>query len=128
MIRFFAVTVAGVVIDIAVAYGLATALGVRLWLAASIGFGVAAGFNYVAHQLWSFRAGERALSAERAAKYGGAALAVLAVRVAVVAALDRLLGGDLALLILIGGAGVSFFVNFALSKFIVFAAPAQEAS
>ena len=54
--------------------------------------------------------------------YGGTALATLAVRVAIVAALDRVLADDLALLILICGAGGSFCVNFALSKFVVFAA------
>ncbi len=125
--RFFAVTVAGVVIDIAIAYALATQLGVPLWLAATIGFVTAAACNYVAHQLWSFRAGPRALSAMRAAKYAGAALATLAVRVAIVALLDRVLADDLALGILICGAGGSFFVNFALSKFVVFT-PAPPAS
>lgn len=128
LVRFFTVTVLGVVIDIAIAYALATQLGVPLWLAATIGFVTAASCNYVAHQLWSFRDGPRALSAVRAVKYAGAALATLAVRVAVVALLDRASGGDLALLILICGAGVSFFVNFGLSKFIVFANRAQEAS
>lgn len=128
LVRFFTVTVLGVIIDIALAYALATQLGVPLWLAATIGFATAASCNYVAHQLWSFRTGPRALSAVRAAKYAGAALATLAVRVAVVALLDRALGGDPALLILICGAGVSFFVNFGLSKFLVFADRAQEAS
>ena len=128
LVRFFTVTVLGVIIDIALAYALATQLGVPLWLAATIGFVTAASCNYVAHQLWSFRTGPRALSAVRAAKYAGAALATLAVRVAVVALLDRALGGDPALLILICGAGVSFFVNFGLSKFLVFADRAQEAS
>ncbi|MDP4604967.1 MAG: GtrA family protein [Erythrobacter sp.] len=120
--RFFAVTVLGVVIDIAIAYALATQFGVPLWLAATIGFVTAAGCNYIAHQLWSFRAGPRALSAVRAAKYAGAALMTLAVRVAIVALLDRVLADDLSLAILICGAGGSFFMNFALSKFFVFAA------
>ncbi|NJR12589.1 GtrA family protein, partial [bacterium] len=50
MIRFFFVTVAGVIIDIAIAYALAAQLGVPLWLAATIGFVTAASCNYIAHQ------------------------------------------------------------------------------
>jgi putative flippase GtrA len=122
--RFFAVTVLGVVIDIAIAFGLASLAGVPLWLAAAIGFALAASANYVLHQTWSFRSGSRSLSAGRAARYAGVALATLGVRVAVVAALANALGpqpGDLlALAILICGAGVSFFVNYALSRALVF--------
>lgn len=127
LIRFFAVTVLGVVLDIAIAYALAVHFGLALWLAATIGFVMAASVNYVAHQLWSFRAGPRQLSASRALKYAIAALATLAARVAVVALLDRALGGEPGLLILICGAGVSFFVNFGLSKFVVFAKRPHEA-
>lgn len=58
-------------------------------------------------------------------QYAGVALATLGVRLAVVAVLDRLVAnsgdGAIALAILICGAGVSFFVNFALSRWIVFA-------
>ncbi len=126
--RFFAVTVVGVLIDIALAYALAAYFGMPLWLAASIGFVTAASFNYVAHQLWSFRNGPRQLSADRAFKYAGAALATLVARIAVVALLETLWGGEPALLILILGAGVSFFVNFTLSKFVVFADRTREAS
>ena len=128
LIRFFAVTVVGVVLDIAIAYWLATRFGVPLWLAATIGFVMAASFNYIAHQLWSFRDGSRQLSALRALKYAGAAGATLCARVAVVAVLDAALGGEPALLILICGAGVSFFVNFTLSKYVVFAEPPGEVS
>lgn len=120
--RFFAVTVLGLLIDLAIAYALNAGLGVPLWLAAAAGFTLAAAINYAIHQTWSFRHGPRGFSARRAAMYGGTALATLAVRVAIVAALDRVLADDLALLILICGAGGSFCVNFALSKFVVFAA------
>ncbi|OBV10334.1 GtrA family protein [Erythrobacter dokdonensis] len=122
LLRFFTVTVLGVVIDLAIAFGLHTGLGVPLWLAAAIGFTVAASANYVIHQTWSFQSGPRSLSARRAGLYAMVALATLAVRVALVALLDRVLADDLALVILICGAGGSFFVNFALSKFVVFAA------
>lgn len=120
--RFFVVTVLGVIIDLAIAFGLHTGLGVPLWLAAAIGFSLAASANYVIHQTWSFQSGPRRLSARRAGLYAAVALATLAVRVAIVALLDRALTGAYPLAILIAGAGGSFFVNFALSKFVVFAA------
>lgn len=127
LVRFFAVTVLGVVIDLAIAFALHTGLGMPLWLAAAIGFTLAASVNYVIHQTWSFRSGARDLSARRAGLYALAALATLAVRVAIVALLDRMLGGSWPLAILICGAGGSFFVNFALSKFVVFTPGAETA-
>ena len=126
-LRFFAVTVLGVVLDIAIAYGLHEFVAVPLALAAVIGFVCAASANYVLHQLWSFQDGAQGLSINRAAKYGLVAGLTLLVRVGVVAALDTALAGRYALAILICGAGVSFFVNFTLSKLFVFAgAPEQE--
>lgn len=122
LLRFLTVTVLGVVIDLAIAFGLHTGLGVPLWLAAAIGFMLAASANYVIHQTWSFQTGPRTLSARRAGLYALVALATLAVRVAIVALLDRALAGAYPLAILMAGAGGSFFVNFALSKFVVFAA------
>jgi putative flippase GtrA len=121
LLRFFAVTVLGVVIDLAIAFALHTGLGVPLWIAAAIGFTLAASANYVIHQTWSFRSGP--LSLKRAGAYALVALATLAVRVGIVAQLDRVLAGDFPLAILICGAGGSFVVNFALSKWVVFAAP-----
>lgn len=120
-LRFFAVTVLGVVIDLAIAFAVHTLLGVPLWLAAATGFTLAASANYVIHQLWSFQSGPRRLSAGRAAKYGAVALVTLAVRVGIVALLDRLIAEAWPLAILIAGAGGSFLVNFALSKLFVFA-------
>ena len=127
MLRFFIVTVLGVVLDIAIAYALYELAGVPLALATVIGFVCAASANYVLHQIWSFGGGSRSLSVQRAAKYGLVAGLTLVVRVSVVALLDMWLPGAFALLILVCAAGVSFFVNFALSKLFVFAAPtAQE--
>lgn len=120
IIRFFGVTVLGVVIDIAIAWALHTYLGVPLWLAATCGFVLAASGNYVLHQTWSFQSGSRQLSLARGAKYGAVALVTLIARIAAVASLESLWPALPALLILIGGAGVSFFVNFTLSKLFVF--------
>jgi putative flippase GtrA len=120
LLRFFAVTVLGVVIDLAIALALHSALGVPLWLAAAIGFTLAASANYVIHQTWSFQSGPRSLSARRAVLYGGVAFVTLGVRVGIVALLDRLVAEAWPLAILVAGAGGSFCVNFALSKFLVF--------
>ena len=130
LIRFFGVTVLGVVIDIAIAWALHTYAGVPLWLAATVGFVLAASGNYVLHQTWSFQSGSRQLSFSRGMKYGGVALLTLLARVATVAGLERMWEGGWPLFILIGGAGVSFFVNFTLSKLFVFteAAPKESAS
>jgi putative flippase GtrA len=96
---------------------------VPLWLAAAIGFTLAAGANYVIHQTWSFRSGP--LSLRRAGLYALVALVTLAVRVAIVAVLERALAGAWPLAILVAGAGGSFCVNFVLSKRVVFA-PGEE--
>lgn len=119
LVRFFAVTVLGVILDLAIAFALHQWAGVPLWLAAATGFTLAASANYVIHQSWSFRSGP--LSLRRAGLYALVALATLAVRVAIVALLDRLLPGAWPLAILVAGAGGSFCVNFALSKWVVFA-------
>lgn len=129
MLRFLLVTVFGVLLDIAIAYALHELAGVPLALSAVVGFVCAASANYVLHQLWSFQRGVRKLSLVRAAKYAAVAAITLVARVAVVAALAAYFEGQFALLILICGAGVSFFVNFTLSKLFVFAdPPAQESA
>lgn len=123
LVRFFAVTVLGVILDLAIAFALHTYAGVPLWLAAATGFTLAASANYVIHQSWSFRSGP--LSLRRAGLYALVALATLAVRVAIVALFERALPGAWPLAILVAGAGGSFCVNFVLSKWVVFA-PAGE--
>ena len=94
-LRFFAVSVAGLVLDLAVAWSAARLFGLPLWLAAATGFAVAAAMNYALHELWTFRAGARQLSAGRALRYGAALAATLAGRVAAVALLEPLMVGEL---------------------------------
>lgn len=120
VVRFFGVSLVGVIFDIALAYALASYTGIPLWVAASVGFLAAVGLNYVLHEVWTFREGAQRLSRLRAAKYLSASLATLLTRIAVVAVLEGALDGRYPLAILICGAGVSFFVNFALSKIFVF--------
>jgi putative flippase GtrA len=127
LIRFFGVTLLGVVIDIAIAWALHTYGGVPLWLAAAIGFVLAALGNYVLHQSWTFRSSSHRLSLARCAKYGLVALVTLLARIAAIAVLERFWESGHALLILVSGAGISFFVNFALSKLFVFAESPPQA-
>ena len=118
--RFFVVAMAGLALDLALAWSAAALLGLPLWLAAVLGFTVAAGANYAAHELWTFRTGLRRLSAGRALRYGVALTATLGARVAAVAALAARAPETPALAILGAGAGVSFCVNYLVSKHLVF--------
>lgn len=119
-VRFFAVAVAGLILDLAVAWSAAHFLGLPLWLAAAIGFLVAAGMNYVLHELWTFQGGAQRLSGARALRYALALAATLAARVLTVAGLAVIVGEAWPLPVLIAGAGVSFVVNYLISKHFVF--------
>lgn len=118
--RFLIVSVAGLVLDIAVAWCTARLLDLPLWLASASGFAVVATANYAAHELWTFRDGARRLSGGRALRYSAALGATLGARVATVAALVALVGDAHPLPMLLAGAGVSFVVNYAISKYFVF--------
>lgn len=120
--RFFAVALGGLVIDFAVALTLSEGFGVALPLAAAAGFLTAAGANYLAHELWTFRDGARQVSARRALRYGIALALTIAARVAVVAAAAASgIFGDASLPPLALGAVVSFVVNYLASRAFVFA-------
>lgn len=122
-LRFFAIAGAGVVLDLAIAWSLASLAGWPVPAAAAAGFVCAAGFNYVLHELWTFRGGERRLSARRAVKYLGVLALTLGVRLAALAALGAvpaLAGQTFGLLVL--ATGVSFVANFLASKLLVFRA------
>lgn len=118
--RFFAVAIAGLVLDLAVAWSAVRLLGLPLWLAAAVGFAVGAGVNYALHELWTFREGARRLSAGRALRYGAALAATLGSRVGTVAVLATLVGDAYPLPVLLAGAGVSFLVNYLISKHFIF--------
>lgn len=118
--RFFAVAIAGLALDLAVAWSAAILLGMPLWLATALGFAVAAGANYAAHELWTFRHGARQLSFARGTRYGAALAATLAARVATVAALTMLVEIAEVLPVLLAAAAVSFFINYLISKHFVF--------
>ncbi|KLE32338.1 GtrA family protein [Aurantiacibacter luteus] len=118
--RFFVVASIGLTLDLAVAWCAARLLGTPLWLAAVAGFAIAATMNYAAHELWTFRKGARRLSRGRALRYAASLMVTLSARVVTVATLAALVSNKHALPVLLAGAGVSFFVNYATSKRFVF--------
>lgn len=127
VVRFFSVSMFGLLLDVTVALLLATLIGLPLWIAAATGFVLAGGANYILHEIWTFQRGSQALSRPRALKYLGASLVTLLARISVVALLDHIFQSQHALLILLCGAGASLLVNFALGKRFVFTAPAPRA-
>jgi putative flippase GtrA len=127
LLRFTVVAIGGVLLDLVIAYSLAVGLGLPLWLAATAGFAVAALVNYILHELWTFGSKTSRPSVLRAAKYLFLCALTLVVRVAVVFLLGAWFGSGPILLILIASAGVSFVVNFALSKFLIFSQRAASA-
>lgn len=124
--RFFFVSVGGVVIDIAVAYTIATMLGTPLWIAAALGFSVATCGNYILHEVWTFRRETSKLSSKRALYYFITSGVTLSSRLVIVAGLSAWISPDHTLMILIGGAAVSFFVNYVISKYLVFSRRAEN--
>lgn len=118
--RFLAVAVIGLAVDIAVAWSASHFLDLPLWLAAAIGFVVAATLNYMLHQLWTFRLGAERPTAGRVMRYSIALFATFLARIATVATLAAIFGNAYALPVLFAGAGISFTVNYLLSKHFVF--------
>jgi putative flippase GtrA len=125
-LRFATVAVAGLAVDISLAWGLSAVVGVNLVLAAATGFSAGAAFNYLLHEFWTFRRAERRLSLARMLRYGGALGATLATRLAVVYALSQILNAkqsELAILLL--ATILSFAVNYLASKHFVFKSAVQ---
>lgn len=118
--RFLAVTVAGFLLDLGVAWSAATVLSLPLWFAATLGFVVAAGVNYVLHELWTFQDGAQRLSLERVVRYAAGLGLTLSARILAVLLFTAMLNENHALLILLAGAGVSFIVNYFVSRKFVF--------
>lgn len=120
-LRFATVSVAGLAVDISLAWGLAAVVRVNLMLSAAAGFAAGAAFNYLVHEFWTFRRAERRLSLARMLRYGGALGATLATRLAVVYALSQILNtAQSDLIILLLATVLSFAVNYLVSKLFVF--------
>lgn len=119
--RFLLVAVLGLAIDVSLASMLAFS-GVPLAIAASGGFAAGLAFNYVAHAFFTFRQPRAQTSLRQAGAFVGASLAVLGIRLAVLAALQWAVPAPYrhpTLLILIA-AGASFLANFLILRRLVF--------
>jgi putative flippase GtrA len=126
--RFFNVSAAGIVIDLAIAWSLAELAGLDLVLSAAIGFGFSAVFSYMLHETWTFQ-GERTRPrpASRALKYAGVVGLTLAVRLGVVALLERLPWlAKQSLTILVIAVSLSFSTHYIASKLMVFRSVARD--
>lgn len=55
MLRFAAVIVTGLAVDLTTAFVVAAVVGTPVAVGAAAGFFVGALFNYVCHELWTFR-------------------------------------------------------------------------
>ena len=119
---FFVVSLAGLVVDVGIAWLLNAALDWPLSLAAVCGFVVATCLNYLANIRWTFRSTGTRGSMRGVGLYFLAVSVSLLVRIAAIEVLQRLLPDHLQIapLILVIAAGVSFFVSFFLSRRFVF--------
>lgn len=124
LIRFGVVSVAGLAVDLTAAWSLAAFAALPLPLAGFIGFCLGALVNYLLHERWTF--GTRDASARNATLYGLALGVTLATRVGMIAAFEAILPSPSRLLVLVLATGVSFIVNYLLSRFLVFQPPAQK--
>lgn len=119
--RFLVVVVFGLCIDLTVAWSLANFAGVSLVYAAAGGFLLAALFNYVLNELWTFADENSHLSFKRALLYILLMLVTLGSRLLLVFLLSPYGAGRVSsLAILIAAASVSFVVNYCLSRFVVY--------
>lgn len=121
--RFFFVAFVGVAIDIPIAYAIATLFGAPLWIAATVGFSVAAFGNYILHETWTFQQEASRLSSKRALYFFITSCVTLLSRFVVMAGLSAWISPDHTLMILVGGVTFSFFINYVISKHFVFLAP-----
>ena len=122
LVRFGMVTVLGLIVDLSIAWTLAVVFHVPLPAAAAVGFGCGALLNYLLHGMWTFGVAQGTFSARRVASYVIVLAVILTVRIASVAVLTWIIedpkGYELA--VLVGATGVSFVVNYLLSKYVVF--------
>jgi putative flippase GtrA len=126
MARFGLVTGLSLGLDLAVAWSLSALFGASLVLCVAAGFLAGASFNYVVHERWTFVAASGRLSLRRWAMYVGAMSFVLGLRLLTILTLELLVPGrvDGTMQALLIASGVSFTVNFLVSKLLIFRPPA----
>lgn len=120
-LRFASVALAGLAVDISLAWGLSAVAGFSLILGAATGFVAGATFNYLMHEFWTFPRSERRLSYTRMLRYGAVLVATLATRLAAVYALSQIpQAKQTELVVLLLATVLSFSVNYLASKYVVF--------
>ncbi|MDG3438844.1 GtrA family protein [Nitrospirillum amazonense] len=123
LMRFALVIGGGLVVDLTVGSIIVNVAGLSLTVGSAAGLLTGAVFNYILHELWTFRPrqGGNGLSTKRASLYLMTSLIGLCVRLGLVTAMYTLATSHLAnLAVLVAAAGASFVVNYLLSRLVVF--------
>lgn len=120
--RFFLVSVAGLSVDVGLAWALIALVSASDPVAVAAGFATATVANYFAHQFWTFPSGPRAASLRRFLGFCAVVAVTFGVRLTALALLaDVFPGSGVEAPIRLGlAAGTSFLVAFPLSRFLVF--------
>lgn len=126
-VRFLAVSVIGVALDVGLGWYLATGFGLPLWLAGALGFMAAALLNYLLHEAWTFWGGQNRRSFGRFGRYLMSLGLTATVRLAAIVGFEQVLGaGQGALAVLLPSVALSFCASFVLARSWVFADPADQ--
>lgn len=121
LLRFVSVAVAGLFVDISVAWLLSAVFNVNLVLSAGGGFAAGASVNYLLHEFWTFNRPESGISIPRLMRYFVVLTATLAARLCAVYLLAQIIDVEQnELIILLLATVFSFFVNYLLTKLFVF--------
>lgn len=119
---YFVVALVGLVLDLAVSWGLNAAFGLALPLAATCGFAAATALNFILNRIWTFVDRNIPLTLHGFMRHVVSVLASLGVRLGCVVALQQALPASLqhAPIILVLSAGLSFVANYILASRWVF--------
>jgi putative flippase GtrA len=117
-LRFGIVVLGGLAVDLGLTLILVQATGLSLWQAAACGFIAGAIVNYVLHEFWTFKEGEQRVSPTRIGLYIGVLATTFGARIGAVALLSTIISAPLPILVV--ALGISFLINYILSRGIVF--------
>lgn len=122
LFRFGLVAIAGLLLDVTIAWCAASIFGVQLTIAAVMGLICGAVLNYFLHENWTFRAPRGVFSLRRFSLYVVSLATVVSVRALAVSALEPALSSlpESKALVLVFAAGFSFVANFLASRYLVF--------
>jgi putative flippase GtrA len=120
IIRFSIVVLIGFVVDLSIAWGVLRLLKIPIWLAALIGFLVAAIVNYKLHEIWTFRSAARRLSRTRPLRYIIGLIITLTSRCGSVLALSINNEKAHPMTVLVISSGISFCIQYLVSRYFVF--------